>query len=126
MQQANVTDLNPRIPLHAARLSMDLNLSIADRSRSTRRHDWSHTQDMRTAVSIPDRLFQAAERTARRLGIPRSRLYARALEEYLRTCGRRAVTEASNKVYSDCEQPEDALATVGLEALREATKDDTW
>ena len=34
---------------------------------------------MKTAVSIPDKLFEAAERYARRRGIARSQLYAEAL-----------------------------------------------
>ncbi len=38
---------------------------------------------MKTAVSIPDRLFEAAERQARRRGIPRSQLYAEALSQML-------------------------------------------
>jgi metal-responsive CopG/Arc/MetJ family transcriptional regulator len=35
---------------------------------------------MKTAVSIPDPIFQAAERVARRRGIRRSQLYAEALQ----------------------------------------------
>jgi metal-responsive CopG/Arc/MetJ family transcriptional regulator len=35
---------------------------------------------MKTAVSIPDPLFRAAERLARRRGVRRSQLYAEALE----------------------------------------------
>jgi metal-responsive CopG/Arc/MetJ family transcriptional regulator len=35
---------------------------------------------VKTAVSIPDPLFQAAERLARRRGVARSQLYAEALE----------------------------------------------
>ena len=38
---------------------------------------------MKTAVSIPDELFEAADRLARRLGRSRSRLYADAIGEYL-------------------------------------------
>lgn len=39
---------------------------------------------MKTAVSIPDDLFQLAERKAHQLNVSRSRLYATALAEYLR------------------------------------------
>jgi len=35
---------------------------------------------MKTAISLPDELFKAAEFPARRLGVSRSRLYATALE----------------------------------------------
>jgi len=58
---------------------------------------------VKTAISIPDDLFQAAEAAAKRLGISRGRLYARAVESYLKTHGARAVTEALDEVYSDLE-----------------------
>ena len=35
---------------------------------------------MKTAVSIPDQLYEAAERLARRRGVRRSQLYAEALQ----------------------------------------------
>ena len=38
---------------------------------------------MKTAVALPDELFHAAERYARRLSRSRSRLYADAISEYL-------------------------------------------
>lgn len=39
---------------------------------------------MKTAVSIPDDVFQLAERKAHQLKVSRSQLYATALAEYLR------------------------------------------
>lgn len=38
---------------------------------------------MKTAVSLPDDVFRAAEREAKRLGISRSELYVRALRRML-------------------------------------------
>ncbi len=38
---------------------------------------------MKTAVSIPDEIFEEAERLAGRLKTSRSELYRRALEEYV-------------------------------------------
>lgn len=38
---------------------------------------------MKTAVSIPDDVFEDAERLATRLGTSRSQLYARALAEFV-------------------------------------------
>ena len=38
---------------------------------------------MKTAVSLPDDLFEDAERLARRLKKPRSRVYSDALKEYV-------------------------------------------
>ena len=56
---------------------------------------------MKTAISIPDDLFTAAEATARRLGISRSRLYAEAVRVYLRSHGSRGVTDLLDEVYAD-------------------------
>ncbi|HEV8244991.1 MAG TPA: ribbon-helix-helix protein, CopG family [Polyangiaceae bacterium] len=38
---------------------------------------------MKTAISIPDELFERAEREAKRLRISRSELFARAVREFL-------------------------------------------
>jgi hypothetical protein len=38
---------------------------------------------MKTAVSLPNEIFSAPERHAKLFGIPRSKLYAIALSEYL-------------------------------------------
>lgn len=42
-----------------------------------------HTSGMKTAVSVPDEVFRAAESAARRLGISRSQLYTRAIQDFL-------------------------------------------
>lgn len=58
---------------------------------------------MKTAISIPDVLFDAAEEVADRLGISRSQLYAKALAEYVSKHRDDDVTAALNRVYA--EQP---------------------
>ncbi len=55
---------------------------------------------MKTAISIPDPLFKAAERAAKRQKISRSRLYAKALASYLRAQGEKGITEALDAVYA--------------------------
>jgi metal-responsive CopG/Arc/MetJ family transcriptional regulator len=55
---------------------------------------------MKTAISIPDRLFRESERLAKRLKISRSELYARALASYVAAEGERGITEALDKVYA--------------------------
>jgi predicted transcriptional regulator len=54
---------------------------------------------MKTAISLPDDLYQAAERAAKRLGLSRSELYRRALGAFLERHGERLVTEALDEVY---------------------------
>jgi metal-responsive CopG/Arc/MetJ family transcriptional regulator len=56
---------------------------------------------MKTAISIPDSLFSAADRLARRLGISRSELFQRAMKEFLRENRSEGVTKALNQVYGD-------------------------
>ncbi len=54
---------------------------------------------MKTAISIPDDLFRAADRAAKRLGLSRSELYQRAIVHFLQRPGDRVVTEALNRVH---------------------------
>jgi metal-responsive CopG/Arc/MetJ family transcriptional regulator len=54
---------------------------------------------VKTAISIPDPLFAAAERFARRRGMSRSELYQQAVESYLRERQDEGVTAALNAVH---------------------------
>lgn len=53
---------------------------------------------MKTAISVPDGIFRAAEKHARRAKKSRSQLYADALAEYLARHAPDEVTEAMNRV----------------------------
>ncbi len=63
-------------------------------------YDRSYTLSMKTAISIPDPLFNAAERVAKREKISRSRLYSRAVQEYLERRHSKAITKALDEVYA--------------------------
>jgi hypothetical protein len=65
------------------------------------RYNQGYTCTMKTAISIPDRLFNAAEEAARRLAVSRSELYARALEQFLAARREEEVTQRLNAVYSE-------------------------
>ena len=54
---------------------------------------------MKTAISIPDDLFRAADRAAQRLGLSRSQFYQRAVAFYLERQSETLVTDALNAVY---------------------------
>ena len=84
---------------------------------------------MKTAVSIPDDVYADAERTARQLGIPRSQLVTRALEEFIRNHERDRLTKKLDAVYGSedgGEQRGVAEADVSIETLRDLTRDDAW
>lgn len=56
---------------------------------------------MKTAISIPDPVFQAAEGLAQRLGISRSQLYSKAVSEFTKSHKNQNITEKLNSIYSD-------------------------
>ena len=56
---------------------------------------------MKTSVSIPEPIFDAAERTSKRLGVSRSRLYAKPIERMVKSQRSRGVQEALDAVYAD-------------------------
>lgn len=82
---------------------------------------------MKTAVSIPDELFQTAEKIAKRLGIPRSQLFARALEEFVQVHNKDNVTDKLNEIYSSEENNKEfIIKSHSVEVLRRSLKNDTW
>ena len=60
---------------------------------------WVILRLMKTAISLPDELFQACERLAREMGVSRSELVQRALTAFLRERDPKQITQALNKVY---------------------------
>jgi len=54
---------------------------------------------MKTAISVPDRVFRAAERTAKRLNMSRSELYATAVAAFVEAHRSDDVTKRLNEVY---------------------------
>jgi metal-responsive CopG/Arc/MetJ family transcriptional regulator len=62
---------------------------------------------MKTAVSIPDEVFEQAEALAHRAKRSRSELYARALSEYVARHAPDRVTEAMNRVLEEVDEPRD-------------------
>jgi hypothetical protein len=59
---------------------------------------------VKTAVSIPDRVFQSAEKLAMRLGVSRSELYAKALAAMIERHSEELVTSQLNDVYAPDEE----------------------
>jgi len=55
---------------------------------------------MKTAISLPDELFQSADALAERLGVSRSQLVATALAEYLAKHQTQKLTDRLNAVYA--------------------------
>ena len=84
----------------------------------------SYTSPIKTAVSIPDRIFEAAEQYARRRGIPRSQVYAEALARFMAEQeSDEELTEALNRV---CAEVDTSLDGFGRAATRRALGPSKW
>ncbi len=83
-----------------------------------------YTPDMKTAVSIPDDVFEAAERLAKRLKKSRSAVYAEAVAQYLLRHDPDAVTEAINAVVDELEG--DETSEFATEAGRRTLERSEW
>lgn len=79
---------------------------------------------MKTAISIPDDLFRAAERAAKRLGLSRSELYQRAVAYFLERQSDTLVTDALNEIYGS-EEPS-GLDPVLERMQRESLPREDW
>lgn len=55
---------------------------------------------MKTAISLPDSVFEEAEALAQQLGLSRSELYTKALKAYLKKYNRDPMLHKLNQVYS--------------------------
>lgn len=78
---------------------------------------------MKVAISVPDPVFDAAERLAKQRAVPRSRLFTEALKEYVSRHGSEAVTEQLNAVYAvEHSAAEEAMAHAQLKAIA----DEAW
>ncbi len=79
---------------------------------------------MKTAVSVPDQIFEAADRLAARLGTSRSELYATAVAEYLERHKFQGVTERLDAVYSACPEQSDLDPILGALQLHALPRED--
>lgn len=74
---------------------------------------------MKIAISVPDPIFEAAERLAEQRSVPRSRIFAEALEAYLEAQGSDAITFKLNQVYGQEESGlEPDLAKAQIDSIR--------
>ena len=82
---------------------------------------------MKIAISMPDSLFATADKLARKLKVSRSRLYARAVSEFLDRHGADAVREQLNAVYSVQESRLDpGLTEIQRRSVAPKGKDEAW
>lgn len=73
---------------------------------------------MKVAISVPDPVFDAAERLAKERRVPRSQVFSEALQEYVAKHDASAVTAKLNAVYDrEASAVDPALASAQYAAL---------
>ena len=71
---------------------------------------------MKVAISVPDRVHRAADRAARLMRVPRSRIYVKALEAYLAATSEEEITRRLDAVYGTEAGPADPFLTAASRA----------
>jgi antitoxin MazE6 len=77
---------------------------------------------MKTAVSVPDDVFEGAERLARREGRSRSEVYSAALREYVARHDADEIVDALNEVVASVGEGMDPFVAVASKRTLEATE----
>lgn len=73
---------------------------------------------MKTAISLPDLVFEEAEALAQQLGLSRSELYTKALQAYLKKHSRNQILHKLNQVYSEeSSEVDPVMATMQFRSL---------
>ena len=73
---------------------------------------------MKTAISIPNPIFYAAEDMAHRLSMSRSEFFTTAVSDYMKNHKYSNVTETLNQVYSESEASiDDGLALMQMNSI---------
>ena len=79
---------------------------------------------MKTAISIDDGLLQEADKTARLMGLSRSRLFAMAVGDFLQRQRREQMLLRLNEVYAGGMEPAETPPLQGIRAkVRRAVKE---
>lgn len=77
---------------------------------------------MKTAISVPDDVFEDAERLARRTKKSRSQLFSEALREYVARHAPEEVTETMNRVCEDLGDVSDEFVSVSARRVLERSE----
>ena len=85
---------------------------------------------MKTAISVPDSIYERVERRAAELGLNRSEFYTFAADRYLRELDDQDVTDRLNAAIARSGDPEQrearAVAAASMAQMAAILKDDEW
>ncbi|MCY3023630.1 MAG: ribbon-helix-helix domain-containing protein [Planctomycetota bacterium] len=82
---------------------------------------------VKMAISLQEPLYRKAKSLARKMRIPRSRLIAEALEEYLRKRETQALVDSLNEAYANGLDEDDRRMLESMRRLQaKRTEGDEW
>jgi len=82
--------------------------------------------NIKTAISIKESLFKEAETLAKKLEISRSKLFAVALENFIRQQENRELLKKINEVYSQALSPEEESYRKQIRDYHRRSLEDKW
>ncbi|MBI3608757.1 MAG: ribbon-helix-helix protein, CopG family [Nitrospirae bacterium] len=86
-------------------------------------HTIVHTTDMKTAISIPDELFESVNKLAAKSGWSRSQVFVEAVKEYIEKRRTRRILDALNRAYAGSETGDEVeLREMGKRAYAKRLK----
>jgi predicted transcriptional regulator len=91
---------------------MGAGIANCSRAPLAKRQLHGYTIGMKTAVSIPDEVFDGAERLARRTRKSRSRLFSDALREYLARHAPDKITESMDRAIAEIGETKDPFVSL--------------
>ena len=81
---------------------------------------------VKTAISIQESLFDRVNDLAEELQIPRSQLFALAVEEFIKQHENRSIFDALNEVYDDAPGPEEEALREGMRRRQRQLLEGQW
>jgi metal-responsive CopG/Arc/MetJ family transcriptional regulator len=81
---------------------------------------------MKTAISIDDELLHEVDKTARSMGLSRSRLFAIAADDFLKRQRGEEMLRRLNEVYSGALEPSEKRLLKGFKAKFSRTVKEPW
>ena len=81
---------------------------------------------MKTAISINDGLLRDADKTARMMGLSRSRLFSLAMGDFLERQRGEQMLRRLNEVYANGAEPAEKRILKGIKARVRATAKEPW
>ena len=88
---------------------------------------YGYTMIMKTAISIPDKLFETADKTAKKLKISRSELYQIAIKKFVEEFNEDVLIKSLNETYETEDSKLDkSIEKLQMNTIQTGTLDDSW